>query len=224
MREVMAMMQPDGIHPNAAGVAANVEAIGPAVLKLVARARAATVIRAFAALALPEAVRFELMLTGQGLPVPRPRAAGEPAPDAGLPRRDRRAARSRTSTSPSASCARPGFELALAGLGPLRRRQAAGRLCRRRREPRRSRHLQAKVETAARGAGVALPARRFVPHVTLARLPERLAGRDAAGGGGGGARRLPRLPAVPVEDFRLYRSHLGGAGPLYEELARYPLG
>ena len=29
-------MQPDGMHPNAEGVAANVEAIGPAVLKLVA--------------------------------------------------------------------------------------------------------------------------------------------------------------------------------------------
>ena len=34
------MMQPDGIHPNAAGVKANVEAIGPSVLKLVKRARA----------------------------------------------------------------------------------------------------------------------------------------------------------------------------------------
>ena len=40
MLGVMRMMQPDGIHPNAAGVEANVKAIGPAVLKLVARARA----------------------------------------------------------------------------------------------------------------------------------------------------------------------------------------
>ena len=83
------------------------------------------------------------------------------------------------------------------------------------------RHLQAKVETAARGAGFDLPARRFVPHVTLARLPERLAG---PGGwrGGGGARRL-RGAGVPVEDFRLFRSHLAGCGASYEELARYPL-
>lgn len=36
---VRRMMQKDGIHPNAAGVAANVEAIGPAVLRLVERAR-----------------------------------------------------------------------------------------------------------------------------------------------------------------------------------------
>jgi acyl-CoA thioesterase I len=39
VREVMRLMQPDGIHPNAAGVAANVESIGPAVLELVAAAR-----------------------------------------------------------------------------------------------------------------------------------------------------------------------------------------
>lgn len=36
---VRRMMQPDGIHPNAAGVAANVAAIGPAVLRLVERTR-----------------------------------------------------------------------------------------------------------------------------------------------------------------------------------------
>lgn len=34
-----ALMQPDGIHPNAAGVARIVEAIGPAVLELIGRAR-----------------------------------------------------------------------------------------------------------------------------------------------------------------------------------------
>lgn len=36
---VRRMMQPDGIHPNAEGVHANVVAIGPAVLALVARVR-----------------------------------------------------------------------------------------------------------------------------------------------------------------------------------------
>jgi acyl-CoA thioesterase I len=39
VREVMRLMQPDGLHPTAEGVALNVEAIGPAVLELVARAR-----------------------------------------------------------------------------------------------------------------------------------------------------------------------------------------
>ena len=41
MREIMALFQPDGLHPNAEGVAAIVEDIGPPVLELVGgRARA----------------------------------------------------------------------------------------------------------------------------------------------------------------------------------------
>ena len=40
MREVMRLFQSDGLHPNAAGVAAIVEGMGPPVLELVARARA----------------------------------------------------------------------------------------------------------------------------------------------------------------------------------------
>jgi acyl-CoA thioesterase I len=39
VRQIMGLMQPDGIHPNAAGVQAIVEHIGPVVLKLVAEAR-----------------------------------------------------------------------------------------------------------------------------------------------------------------------------------------
>ncbi len=39
MFQVMRLMQSDGIHPNAKGVQANVEAIGPAVLELVEMAR-----------------------------------------------------------------------------------------------------------------------------------------------------------------------------------------
>ena len=70
---------------------------------------------------------------------------------------------------------------------------------------------------------MALPARRFVPHVTLARLPARLAGRarleaEVA------ARAGIWLPAFPVEDFRLYRSRRAASGASYEELARYRLG
>ena len=85
------------------------------------------------------------------------------------------------------------------------------------------RHLQAKVETAARGAGLDLPARRFVPHVTLARLPERLASlgrlqQEVAMRSGYAA------PRFAVADFRLYRSRLAASGASYEELARYPLG
>jgi acyl-CoA thioesterase-1 len=40
VREIMRLMQPDGIHPNAAGVQAIVDHIGPVVLELAAEARA----------------------------------------------------------------------------------------------------------------------------------------------------------------------------------------
>jgi 2'-5' RNA ligase len=178
------------------------------------------VIRAFAAIALPDPVRFDLMLLQQGLParalppenlhltllflgeVPERRLE-----DIDLAFRQLRAR---------------GFELALAGVGMFGggkpRAVYAGVA-----ENPALRHLQAKVETAARGAGFDLPARRYAPHVTLARLPERFAGRDrlerfVAGRGGYAA------PRFQVEDFRMFRSHLAAGGAAYEELARYPLG
>ena len=40
MRQIMRLFQPDGLHPNAEGVAAIVEGMGPPVLELVERARA----------------------------------------------------------------------------------------------------------------------------------------------------------------------------------------
>jgi RNA 2',3'-cyclic 3'-phosphodiesterase len=82
--------------------------------------------------------------------------------------------------------------------------------------------LQRRVENAARGAGIDLAARRFVPHVTLARIGE---GRlDMA--------RLERALAAAMDfvagpfevtEFALYRSHLGDKGADYEVLAQYPL-
>jgi lysophospholipase L1-like esterase len=39
VRQVMALMQRDGLHPNAAGVQAIVDHIGPVVLELVEAAR-----------------------------------------------------------------------------------------------------------------------------------------------------------------------------------------
>jgi 2'-5' RNA ligase len=177
-------------------------------------------IRAFAAIALPEAVRFDLMLLQQGLPLPRPVPAenlhltllflGEVPPpvlaDIDLAFRAVRA---------------PGFALALAGVGLFGGRKPRVVYAGVAASPA-LRHLQGKVETAARGAGFGLPARKFVPHVTLARLPERLEGRErleraVAGRGGYGG------PVFPVEDFRLFRSHLAGSGAIYEELGRYPL-
>jgi len=83
-------------------------------------------------------------------------------------------------------------------------------------------HLQAKVARAARGAGVAMEARRYTPHVTLARYAPGALSPAAA------ARALEARGAflagpVAAEDFVLYRSDLGRGGPVYTALAAYPL-
>jgi RNA 2',3'-cyclic 3'-phosphodiesterase len=82
--------------------------------------------------------------------------------------------------------------------------------------------LQAKVAQAARRAGIALPRRRFVPHVTLARFGARGAAAPLAA-------TVAQLsgwsaPAVAVDRLALMRSHLGKGGSVYEVLADYPLG
>jgi RNA 2',3'-cyclic 3'-phosphodiesterase len=178
------------------------------------------VIRAFAAIALPEAVRFDLMLLQQGLPLPRPIPQenlhltlvflGE-LPDPVLADVDLafRAVRA------------PGFEVALAGVGMFGGAKPRAVYAGVAASPALG-HLQAKLEAAARGAGVEIASRRFVPHVTLARLSERLEGRErleraVAGRASYGA------PAFRVQDFRLFRSHLTRNGSIYEELAAYPL-
>lgn len=84
-------------------------------------------------------------------------------------------------------------------------------------------HLQRKLFTAARRAGADLPARRFVPHVTLGRFapppPEDRMRLERAVAMQGGFRAAP----VKVTDFVLYRSILARGGSRYDELARYPL-
>lgn len=82
--------------------------------------------------------------------------------------------------------------------------------------------LQAKVARAVRRAGLTMPARRFVPHITIARLrpnqaahPE-LARFIAANAG-------ISLPPEPVVGFTLYASTLRPEGALHEPLAQYPL-
>jgi 2'-5' RNA ligase len=83
--------------------------------------------------------------------------------------------------------------------------------------------LQSKLETIARRAGCPIDRRRFTPHVTLGRFPPPPFPEAA---------RLERAIAMgaafrsdpwQVEEFVLWRSHLKGKGPQYEDLARYPL-
>jgi RNA 2',3'-cyclic 3'-phosphodiesterase len=85
-------------------------------------------------------------------------------------------------------------------------------------------HLRDRVLEAARGTGLSLPRERFVPHVTLARLPQSLGPDDLE--------RLRRWVVARIgfaagpfraERFALFRSHLGRSGAVYEEMASYPL-
>ncbi len=85
--------------------------------------------------------------------------------------------------------------------------------------------LHARVGRALREAGIALPAARFRPHVSLLRLPaspDRRAQVRLQGLIMGGA--LAGLAPVTVGRFALYRSHLASDGARYEILADYPLG
>jgi 2'-5' RNA ligase len=84
--------------------------------------------------------------------------------------------------------------------------------------------LHRTIRSRLHGAGLMLPRERFVPHVTLARLPatatpdemQLLAGFLAAHGG-------MSIPAFPVTSFTLYRSTLRPDGAVHDPLAHYPL-
>lgn len=83
--------------------------------------------------------------------------------------------------------------------------------------------LQAKLDHAARSAGIATESRRFTPHVTLGRFPTpgpedlfRLE-RAIAAGSGFATREWT------VDHFALYESRQTKQGSVYSELARYDL-
>lgn len=79
--------------------------------------------------------------------------------------------------------------------------------------------LRLKVEHACALAGLPRETRKFVPHVTLARLPRQ------TGPLGPWLAQWGTLTAGPwrVDDFVLYESHLGHEGAHYEPVAHYPL-
>lgn len=83
--------------------------------------------------------------------------------------------------------------------------------------------LQSKLEQAARQAGIVVEARKFHPHVTLGRFssltPDERFKLERAVAQGMDFRTEP----FAVTDFRLYRSHRTAQGSVYEELVRYPL-
>lgn len=80
--------------------------------------------------------------------------------------------------------------------------------------------LQTKVENAVQRAGLPPEQRKFIPHVTLARLRESPAFRVQAFRE---AHNLFRAGPFPVSEFALYSSHPGKGHSVYREEATYPL-
>jgi len=81
-------------------------------------------------------------------------------------------------------------------------------------------HLQRKIETALQRLGLAAEERKFMPHVTLARLKASPRGRvmDFVV-----ARALYESTPFRVDAFGLYSSHLSANGSLYRLERNYPL-
>lgn len=79
--------------------------------------------------------------------------------------------------------------------------------------------LHGRIERACRAAGLPPEPRKFVPHITLARL-----GGHTAGAGEWVARHgALNAPPWPVNAYRLYESQLGKGGSMYRTLAEWPL-
>jgi len=78
--------------------------------------------------------------------------------------------------------------------------------------------LQRKVERACQSVGLPPESRRFMPHITIARLP-RTAGWIAPWL----ARHAGLRTTWPVEEFILFESHLLASGAHYEAVAHFPL-
>ncbi len=175
--------------------------------------------RLFAALSLPEDVVDRLAMLQPGLPPGRPVAPGNMhltlcffGDVQGHRAEDLHAALS--------AIRAPAFPLWLDGVDVFGRDKLRQVYAVARPEPALV-HLHEKVEAAARAAGVVVDRQRFVPHVTLSRLKPSRAddriGRWLAETAG------LLIGPIEVAEFHLYQSMLTPSGPVYHELASYPL-
>jgi 2'-5' RNA ligase len=81
--------------------------------------------------------------------------------------------------------------------------------------------LRGKIETALQRSGIPAERRRFLPHVTLARLNDTAAEPRLAHWVQ--AHNLYRSPPVPVEHFTLFSSQLGKEQAVYTSEVEYAL-
>ena len=113
----------------------------------------------------------------------------------------------------------PPFSLRVAGVGHFERKGRPHAIWARIAADPGLEALRQKVERACASAGLEREARRFTPHITLARL------NRSGGDPGPWLARWGDLSAGPwaVDGFGLWESHLGTGGSHYDEAVRYSL-
>ena len=177
-------------------------------------------IRAFLAFPLPEALAHRLSVVQHRLPLPRP-----------VPMEDLHLTLVFLDSQPEpvleelhhslAALSLPAPALRLDGIGSFGGAEPVSLHALIAPDPRLT-ALHAKLAQAARGAGIAVPARRYVPHVTLARFRRGEADAPALERALAALGPVTSDPWVPGE-LVLYRSVLRPGGPVYDPLAAYPL-
>lgn len=114
----------------------------------------------------------------------------------------------------------PAFELTLDGVGQFGSKGQARMLWVGAERQERLLRLAAKVESAAVRAGLEPEGRKFIPHVTLARLKDV---REAQVGPYLAQHALFRAGPFQVDRFVLFSSFLSKNGAIYTPEAEYPL-
>ena len=114
----------------------------------------------------------------------------------------------------------PSFELTLEGVGQFGSKGQARMLWVGAERQERLLRLAAKVELAVVRAGLEPEGRKFIPHVTVARLKDV---RELQVGPFLADHALFRLDPFPVDRFVLFSSFLSRNGAIYTPEAEYPL-
>ncbi len=176
-------------------------------------------IRLFAALALPDAVRERLALVRAPLPGARwvppenmhvtLRFIGEVEPPTAAEIDD-----------VLSRIAAPPFDIRLAGLGTFGSRGRVRTLWAGVEISEPLARLQAKIEAACVRAGLPPERRKFHAHVTLARCKDV---REAPASEFIATHNGFNMPALPIDTFVLYSSRTGRSGAVYSPEAVYPL-